>query len=154
MADTTLMELIKEVRWKTLKLLEDIDDAQARWTPAGLNNSILWHAGHSLIVVEHLGCMTIAGGEPAYPKDWFDKFSWKSEPAKVTQWPTVAEVVEKLKDQRTRLFALVEPLEKNQEGELFNRIQRIGQPAGPELVPKCIDLRTKNGVSEHGARSG
>jgi hypothetical protein len=30
MPDATLMELLKEVRWKTLKVLEDVNDDQAR----------------------------------------------------------------------------------------------------------------------------
>ena len=55
MTDPTLLELVKEVRWKTLKLLEGVSEADlARYTPPSLANHILWHAGHALVVVEGL----------------------------------------------------------------------------------------------------
>ena len=85
--DDSLMLLAKEVRGKTLRLLEGIADAQARFSAPGLNNTILWHAGHALIVVEHLGNSAATGKPPVYPADWFEKFSWKSTPATVTTWP-------------------------------------------------------------------
>jgi len=43
-----------------------------------------------------------------YPAGYFETFSWKSEPAKVTNWPTLAEVKAQLVDQRDRLLALLE----------------------------------------------
>lgn len=111
MADATLLEMLKEVRWKTLKLLEGVDDVQARFTGAeGLNNSILWHAGHALIVVEQLGLVNAAGLKPEWPEGWFEKFSWSSKPGLVTEWPRVEEVVAKLKDQRDRLAKAIEGL--------------------------------------------
>jgi hypothetical protein len=110
MADAILMELLKEVRWKTLKLLETVDEQAARFVPRGLNNSILWNAGHALVVVEHLGLGHQADFKPQYPAAWFDKFSWASKPATVTEWPALSEVVAELKDQRTRLFAYIESL--------------------------------------------
>ena len=55
MADETLSLLAREVRGKTLRLIDGIDDQQARFAAPGLNNSILWHAGHSLLVVTPLG---------------------------------------------------------------------------------------------------
>src|ERR1700722_6374321 len=110
MIDATLLELLKEVRWKTLKLLEDVDDAQSRFTPPGLNNTILWHAGHALIVVEHLTFSFTTGIQPQYSAEWFDKFSWKSKPATITEWPPLGEVVDRLKDQRQRVAALIETL--------------------------------------------
>ena len=48
MADESLILLGKEVRGKTLRLLEGVSDTDARWVPPGLDNSIVWHAGHSL----------------------------------------------------------------------------------------------------------
>jgi len=114
MSDATLMELVKEVRWKTLKLLETVDEPMARFTPRGLNNTILWHAGHALVVVEHLSFGKNPGFKPQYPESWFEKFSWSSTPATVTDWPTVAEVVAQLTAQRTRLFAFIEPLTTEQ----------------------------------------
>jgi len=111
MADAMLTELLKEVRWKTLKLLEGVGEEEARFTGGGgLHNSIVWHAGHGLVVVEHLGFEGMAGFAPTYPKEWFEKFSWSSQPGLVKDWPTLAEVVEKLKEQRTRLGAYLETL--------------------------------------------
>ena len=110
MADETLLLLAKEVRAKTLRLLEDVDGEQARFAAPGLNNTVLWNAGHAVIVNEHLGVMPASGNPPAYPADWFDKFGWKSEPATVTSWPTVDQVRAALRDQLQRLTAAIEPL--------------------------------------------
>ncbi len=68
MADAILIEMVKEVRWKTLKQLETVDETMARFTPAGLNNTILWHAGHALVVVEHLSFGKNPGFTPQYPQ--------------------------------------------------------------------------------------
>jgi hypothetical protein len=87
MADETLLLLLQDVRGKTLRILDQVSEQQARYAPPGLNNTILWHAGHSLIVVEALGVAHATGKPPVYPSDWFDKFSWKSEPATVKSWP-------------------------------------------------------------------
>ena len=112
MIDPTLLELVKEVRWKTLKLLEGLSEAQAKWAPAGLANHILWHAGHSLVVVEGLAVNSLTetklGQAPPFPRDWIDLFRGGSNPATVTTWPPLAEVVTALKDQRTRLLALLD----------------------------------------------
>jgi hypothetical protein len=114
MSDSTLLELAKEVRWKTLKLLEGVDDAQARWAPAGTNNHLLWHAGHALVVVEHLTWVVNKLGEPQLPAGWFEKFSWDSKPAEVKDWPAIADVVERLKTQRERFVALLPTLTRAQ----------------------------------------
>jgi hypothetical protein len=135
MPDATLTELVKEVRWKTLKLLEGVDDKQALFAPAGLKNSILWHAGHAAVVVEHLGFTEIIAQAPTYPAGWFEKFSWSSDPSKVTSWPALAEVVAFLTEQRTRLFAHIDSLSAEQLDKV------IGQP------PRS---RTARGVILHG----
>ncbi len=120
--DDSLMLLAREVRGKTLRLLDGIDDAQARFAAPGLNNSILWNAGHALIVVEHLSVAAATGKPPVYPPDWFDKFSWKSVPATVTAWPGVEEVRAALRDQLQRLTAVIETLSESQ-------LARITDPA-------------------------
>jgi hypothetical protein len=119
MADETLLQVAKGVRGKTLRILDGVSEEQARWLPAGLHNHILWNAGHALIVVEHLGVSAASGKAPSYPEGWFEKFSWKSDPASVTDWPTAAEVRAKLADQLDRLTAAITPL-----GE-----DRLGKPA-------------------------
>jgi len=120
--DESLMLMAKEVRGKTLRLLDGIDDAQARFSAPGLNNSILWNAGHSLIVVEHLGNSPATGKPPIYPDGWFDKFSWKSNPATITAWPTIEEVRAALRDQLQRLTTVIETLTESQ-------LSRITDPA-------------------------
>jgi hypothetical protein len=135
MPDATLTELVKEVRWKTLKLLDGVDEKQALFVPKGLKNTILWHAGHAAVVVEHLGFVEITGQTPTYPAGWFEKFSWSSDPAKVTSWPTLTEVVAFLTEQRTRLFAQLDSLSAEQLDKV------IGSP------PRS---RTARGVILHG----
>jgi hypothetical protein len=119
--DESLMLLAKEVRGKTLRLLEGIDDAQARFSAPGLQNSILWNAGHALIVVEHLGNSAATGKPPVYPDGWFDKFSWKSNPAAVTSWPSIEEVRAALRDQLQRLTANIETLTEPQLSKIVDQ---------------------------------
>ncbi len=103
MADETMLMLADEVRGKTLRILETVSDDEARFTGPGLNNSILWHAGHSVMVVEHLGLVPATGKPAGYPQGWYEKFAWKSEPAQVTEWPSLAAVREQLIAQHARL---------------------------------------------------
>jgi len=119
--DESLMLLAKEVRGKTLRLLEGIDGAQARFSAPGLQNSILWNAGHALIVVEHLGNSAATGKPPVYPDGWFDKFSWKSNPATVTAWPSIEEVRAALRDQLQRLTATIETLTDSQLSKIVDQ---------------------------------
>ena len=115
MSDQTLIVLAKDVRGKTLKLLDPLSEQDARFAAAGLKNSILWNAGHALVVVEHLAMVPLRGGTPSYPAGYYETFSWTSDPAKVTKWPTLAEVKQKLADQ---LETLVHDLEKVDEAKL------------------------------------
>jgi hypothetical protein len=114
MADQSLAMLAFEVRWKTLKLLENVTEEMARFAPPGLNNTILWHAGHALTVVEALSFAPAAGREPTYPDGYYERFSWKSDPRTVTSWPTLGEVVERLKAQRDQLIPVLEKLTPEQ----------------------------------------
>ena len=107
MADETLTLLATEVRGKTLRLLDGVTEDMARFAAPGLNNSILWHAGHALVVVEHLSVMPATGQPAGYPADWFDKFSWKSIPSQVTSWPKLSEVINALRDQLQRVTTAI-----------------------------------------------
>ena len=109
MADETLMLLAKDVRGKTLRLLDGLGDDAARFT-AGLSNSALWHAGHALMLVEHLCIMPATGGSPQYPKGWYEMFAWQSRPATVPKdaWPPLAEVDRRLREQLDRLRAVIQ----------------------------------------------
>ena len=104
MHDQTLLMLANEVRGKTLRLLDGVPPELAHFT-AGLSNSTVWHAGHALMLVEHLCIVPATGGEPQYPAGWFEMFAWRSRPATVAPdaWPPLSEVVERLREQYARL---------------------------------------------------
>jgi hypothetical protein len=107
MAENLLVELLDDVRGKTLKVLGGLTDAQARWTPPDLQNSILWHAGHAYVVLEWLTAMPL--GRPTQaPEGWYATFSWESRPAEVPadRWPGLAAVVRALREQHERFRAL------------------------------------------------
>jgi hypothetical protein len=108
MSDQTLILLAKDVRGKTMRILDGLTDEQSRFAAPGLCNSILWHAGHAIVVVEHVSVAPLAGGKLAYPRGYFETFSWKSDPRTVTTWPTIAEVRQQLVSQLSRLLALLE----------------------------------------------
>src|SRR4051812_40083780 len=111
MADETLLTLADEVRGKTLRLLDGVPADAARFT-AGLSNSTLWHAGHALMLVEHLCIIPATGGAPQYPAGWFEMFGWQSRPASVPPgaWPNLGDVVERLRDQLARLKGTINSL--------------------------------------------
>ncbi|MCA9072590.1 MAG: DinB family protein [Planctomycetaceae bacterium] len=110
-ADPTLLLLLDEVRRKTLTRLEGLTETQARFAPEGLQNSILWHAGHCYIVVEWL-TMEALGGATTSPPTWFELFSWASRPGENPNvaWPTLDEVIQELQLQHGRMHKLLQNL--------------------------------------------
>jgi hypothetical protein len=125
--DDSLLLLASEVRGKTLWLLEDLTDEMARFAAPGLANTILWHAGHALVVVESLCVAPATGRLPHLPEGWFDKFSWDSDPRTVTEWPPLAEVVAALREQLPRLTNAIASLSPGQLD------QTIGPPHDARL---------------------
>lgn len=111
MPDRSLLLLFDEVRDKTLRLLQAVADDEARWTPPELQNHILWHAGHSFVLVESL-VVEALGDLPQIPEGWFDIFSWTSKPAQVAsyRWPPLAQIIAALSEQHTRLSRAIERL--------------------------------------------
>lgn len=111
MPDETLQTLLDEVRHKTLQLLDGLTDEQARWTPPRLYNSILWHAGHSYILLEWL-TMQALGAQPTCPERWFEMFSWASEPAETPadDWPKLEQVAYELRVQHGRIRKILSNL--------------------------------------------
>lgn len=105
--DKSLVLLAREVRGKTLKLLDGVREEEARFAASGLNNSILWHAGHAFVVVESICFTRDTGRQPSVPDGWFDTFSWTSRPAEITAWPPLEEVVGRLKEQLSRVVELI-----------------------------------------------
>ncbi len=108
MSDQSLLMLLDEVRGKTVRILQDVMDEESHWTPPKLHNHILWHAGHSFVLVESLVTEAI-GDLPQVPEGWFEIFSWESNPAKVAsyRWPLLAQVIAKLTEQQGRLRKLI-----------------------------------------------
>lgn len=109
--NSTLIDLAKQVRGKTLYLLAHVGEEEARFSGAGLHNTILWHAGHALVVIEQLCLVVPFGTKPAYPDGWFEIFGWDSKPAEVKTWPPLREVVAALTEQQERLVAKFESVD-------------------------------------------
>lgn len=115
MSDQSLLLLLDEVRGKTLRLLQGVVDEEARWCPPELHNHVLWHAGHSFVLVESLA-MEAVGELPQIPEGWFEIFSWKSNPAQVEpyRWPPLAQVISQLTGQHARLRRVIDGLSDEQ----------------------------------------
>jgi hypothetical protein len=120
MADETLILLADEVRSKTLKLIKGLSDADSLFHAPHLTNPILWHAGHALIVVEHLCVAAATKSPPIYPAGWFETFSWMSKPAMVTKWPSVEEVAGRLSEQLERLKSAISTLSEVRLDEIID----------------------------------
>jgi hypothetical protein len=115
MSENALILLLDDVRGKTLRILQGLTETQARWTPPDLQNSILWHAGHSYVVVEYL-TMRGLGRTPEAPEGWYELFSWESQPATTPadRWPPLHAVVSALREQHRQLRALFAELTDDQ----------------------------------------
>ena len=125
MIDSTLLMLANEIRGKTLKVLGSVTEEEARFTGhRALGNSILWHAGHCLVVVERLSVIPALGtGEaPVYPPGWWETFGAGSNPAEVKAWPSLAEVVTLLKDQLNRLVAVIKTLRQERMDQVIDAV--------------------------------
>jgi hypothetical protein len=110
----TLLKLANEVRNKTLWLLDGVNDEMAAFVAPGLANSILWHAGHALVVVENLAVAPALGQSPQSPEGWFETFSWDSNPLTVKNWPAVSDVKVALREQLPRLTTAISALSPGQ----------------------------------------
>ena len=104
MPDATLLLLLDEVRGKTVRLLATIAAEGAGWAPPGLQNTILWHAGHSYFLLEWLANKAL-GHSVLMPAGWYEMFSWVSRPGQIAadRWPQLAEVIAALGEQHERL---------------------------------------------------
>jgi hypothetical protein len=125
MPDQSILFLAKDVRGKTLRLIEDVSESHARFAPPGLQNSILWHAGHALVVVEHLALAPLERRKESHPLGYFEAFSWRSNPMTVTAWPTLKEVRANLIEQRDRLLAAIEGAD---DAQLNSIVDPPGRP--------------------------
>jgi hypothetical protein len=104
MTDPSLLLLLDEVRGKTIRLLETVATEDATWAPPGLQNTILWHAGHSYFLLEWLTIKAL-GQRVRVPAGWYEMFSWDSLPAEIAadRWPPLAQVIAALGEQHERI---------------------------------------------------
>jgi hypothetical protein len=115
MPDKCLVLLLDEVRSKTLRILKSVPPEHTRWAPRGLQNTILWHAGHAYVLVEWVTMKSLRR-TPQFPEGWFEMFSWESHPAQVAadRFPQLSEVVHHLESQHKRLRKLIGELSEEQ----------------------------------------
>jgi hypothetical protein len=108
--------MFEEVRWRTLRILEGADEHATRWAPHGLQNTILWHAGHAFVVVESCTMQSL-GREPAFSDNWFSIFSGRELAPKdvpAESWPVFGSVITELQSQRDRLVERYSSLSESQ----------------------------------------
>jgi hypothetical protein len=115
MPDQSLMLLLDEVRGRTIRTLGAVSPASARWAPPGLQNTILWHAGHAYFLLEWLTMLSL-GRTPDVPDSWYEMFSWDSRPdgMRPDRWPPLPDVIARLQHQRERMSQLVGNLSDDQ----------------------------------------
>lgn len=121
-----LQGLAEEVRGKTVQLLDDTGSEELLWTPPGLSNHILWHAGHA-VWVQDLLCIEAITSKSELPAGWYETFSNKCRPpAETTVWPTREDVRRQLVDQLPRLLDAIGTLRLADLGG-FPRTERLGR---------------------------
>ena len=126
-----LLVLAEAVRAKTIRFLKNATDAELTWSPPGLSNHLLWHAGHCLWLQDHL-CIEATTGQSELPHGWFETFSMKCRPVKQTMdWPCRQEVLEQLTSQLPRMVAVI--------GSLSN--EDLLLPARTKSLPDVEPLR-------------
>jgi hypothetical protein len=120
MPDQTLLLLLDEVRGKTLRIVKPTAVEDSLWAPPGLQNTILWHAGHAYFLLEWL-TMRALGRKPRMPAGWYEMFSWDSRPGQVAtdRWPPLAGVIARLQEQHEHMRRVI--------GELAD--EQLNQPS-------------------------
>lgn len=100
-------ELVRQVRDCTLALLDRTPEDWLLWSPPGLSNHILWHAGHVLWVQEVLAIEPL-GGPSELPEGWAETFGQDCRPVRETNtWPSAATVRAALLQQQQRMLTLL-----------------------------------------------
>ena len=92
-------------------------------------------------------------GGLANPLDAIEQLSFLLFLKRLDEREQDAERAAKLRGALRVLLPLVEAFEEEQEGQLLDRIEGIGQPAGPEFVPESLDGGAECDVGEHGLGS-
>ncbi len=101
-----LKELAKQIRGKTVRLLEGTPNDWLLWAPSGTSNHIIWHVGHSIWVQDCL-CIEPLCGSNELPPRWSEKFGMNCHPvAETRDWPDRVELQHLLETQLDRMLAL------------------------------------------------
>ena len=111
-----VVELAKQVRHGTLPLLDAAGDKLLTWSPPGLSNHILWHAGHALWLQDALSIQPLVGLSEL-PRGWARIFGQSSRPEQTTDWPEAAEVRVRLERQ---LNGILDVLDEQAEAIVRN----------------------------------
>ena len=103
-----LMELVRQVRGHTLRLLQTEDAPWQRWSPPGTSNHFLWHAGH-ILWVQDLLTLQALGYPSELQANWEERFGPNCRPVTSTgEWPAIAEMRDLLHQQQDRLVKAIE----------------------------------------------
>lgn len=102
-----LAETARQVRAKTLEVLEAGPESALTWAPRGTRNHIIWHAGHILWVGDVLG-LELLGERGLSLAGWPGMFAQDSDPAVSRRDPPGrAEIARLLRAQHDRFLALL-----------------------------------------------
>lgn len=113
----SLVELARQVRGETLRLLAAAPEEWLTWAPEGTSNHILWHAGHALWVQDVL-FIELVTGRTELPTGWAETFGADCRPVSLSNqlqaWPARAEIAQRLSEQLPRLIGLLKSLASDQ----------------------------------------
>ena len=95
----TLITLVRDVRGRTLSILERGHPEWMTRIVTGTANHMIWHAGHALWVQDVI-CIEPLTGKSQLPEVWTKRFGQHSQPAKDTgPWPARETMMELLSNQ-------------------------------------------------------
>lgn len=143
-----LQELARQVRRRTIDVLDAAHEEWLTWAPPGTSNHILWHAGHALWLQDVLTVRDLAGVEDL-PPDWAETFGMDCRPVQQTAaWPTKRDLLERLSSQLERTVALyaATPNEKFSEP--------IAAPAGSATAARPLAARMVHGWHDEAVHQG
>jgi hypothetical protein len=130
---TGLSELATQVRSTTVLVLRRAAPSMLLWTPPGLSNHMLWHAGHALWVGDILTVEPITG-RSNLPAGWEAMFGEGSKPASQSHWPGVEEVLELLETQLDHVLSIF----KEQGASIGRRANEVSPNCGWPLLAGII----------------
>jgi hypothetical protein len=110
---TPIVELARQVRAETLRLLAAAPEAWLTWALDGTSNHLLWHAAHALWLQDVL-FVELVTGRSELPEGWAESFGMDCRPVALTNqlglWPRREDVARRLAEQLSRILALIDEL--------------------------------------------